>query len=147
MSIESWKAEFYPVPADQVEGEVEATRHSIRKWKGLRKENLDRHDCYLSRDIVLQVRQKDWVGGHLGIDAGTCALCAVFYARECGVCVTCSLNKRLGMRCDYGGSSPFRLAVDRGDVEPMILELEGTLRGLLEGDDPEFDARMCPETG
>ena len=43
MSIESWKAEFYPTPADEASKD-QAIAHSLRKWEGLRKENLDRHE-------------------------------------------------------------------------------------------------------
>jgi hypothetical protein len=37
MSLESWKAEFYPIPADEVK-KKDALAHSLRKWEGLRKE-------------------------------------------------------------------------------------------------------------
>lgn len=39
MSLETWKEEFYPIPADEVP-ESQALAHSLRKWEGLRKENL-----------------------------------------------------------------------------------------------------------
>jgi hypothetical protein len=46
MSIESWKEEFYPEPASGKfvkRTDLSACRHSLRKWRGLTKENLQRH--------------------------------------------------------------------------------------------------------
>lgn len=33
MSLKTWKAEFYPVPAGTTTN-VEACKHSLRKWRG-----------------------------------------------------------------------------------------------------------------
>ena len=42
MSIETWKAEFYPKPA-RVTTVEEAAEHSLQKWQGYLPENLKRH--------------------------------------------------------------------------------------------------------
>ena len=42
MSEETWLAEFYPVPANEVSAE-DALDHSIKKWEGALRENLEKH--------------------------------------------------------------------------------------------------------
>jgi hypothetical protein len=43
MSLNTWKIEFYPQEACEVEDQLEAAKHSLRKWGGLTTENLERH--------------------------------------------------------------------------------------------------------
>ena len=43
MSLETWKAEFYPIPAEYVSTD-DALRHNLSLWVGIRQENLDKHD-------------------------------------------------------------------------------------------------------
>jgi hypothetical protein len=45
MSLETWKQEFYPEPADECSAE-RAVAHSILKWTGLLKENLKKHNVW-----------------------------------------------------------------------------------------------------
>ena len=81
MSLQSWKAEFYIIDADTTEPE-NATSHSLLKWYGLRKENLDRHNLEMDmHGWVLREKDKtneDLLNGYaetLSIDSTTCALC------------------------------------------------------------------------
>lgn len=38
MSLETWKAEYYPISARETK-QAQATAHSFKKWEGLRREN------------------------------------------------------------------------------------------------------------
>lgn len=117
MSTKSWKEEFYPVPAHQVLGE-DAVAHSLQKWEGLRKENLDKHECYTMRDSVLDknfVHNMEWVS----IGSTSCALCehhlsAVTNCRTCPLAIA-----RRGERCDMG-DSPYGEFLYGKNPEPMI---------------------------
>ena len=51
MSIESWKAEFYPVEAAEVSAE-DALAHSLKKWQGLQEESLLKHSLVKCRDGI-----------------------------------------------------------------------------------------------
>ena len=56
MSLESWKAEFYTIPASKCPEEY-AIEHSLRKWTGLLPENLDKHEldheaCFILDDLL-----------------------------------------------------------------------------------------------
>lgn len=136
MSISSWKEEFYPVPADEV-GEEGALEHSLRKWIGLRRENLRKHDVSLGA-----VRIAGYDGG-LTIDGTSCALCAHYYSRHGRRCeMRCPLvDVNDGYSCD--GSlvwedddkkhesdehDHYTHMRKRGDPEPMINLLEKAIR-------------------
>ena len=141
MSLETWKAEFYPVEAttENVEPE-EAVAHSLRKWEGLRAETLAAHGLRV-RDGRLE-DGTDW----MGIDAATCALCTHYLndnwpdededdeAETSRMrCENCPLFAVLGRSCDddivdgngeriaYG---PYFLFIERNDPEPMIAALK-----------------------
>lgn len=43
MSIESWKEEFYPTVPTKDMSEKEAVEHCSQKWKGIIKENAEKH--------------------------------------------------------------------------------------------------------
>ena len=94
--------------------------HSLRKWEGLRYENLNRHglEAY-SRSI----NESAETAKYLEIDDGTCALC------QMGVgCSPCPLYKaRGGSACDrrrFGEvKAPWYAWTDNRDPEPMIFWL------------------------
>ncbi len=98
MSLESWKQEYYPVPADEVSKE-DAVKHSLQKWIGLRAENRIRHGVQLY-DGELTGTDTD----ELSIDSSSCALCH-HYLREVDdtSCTDCPLAAALGQSCDELG--------------------------------------------
>ena len=120
MSLQTWKNEFYPIPADKCR-KKDAVVHSLRKWIGFRPENLARHEMG-----VLDIMGR----GPLGADG--CALCHKF---EFGDCELCPLAlARDGVPCndandEYGedSESPYSHFLDNGDPEPMIAFLEKAL--------------------
>lgn len=145
MSLESWLEEFYPIPADKStrEGAVE---HSLQKWIGLRKENLDKHECSVTGPAHKEharVVSKDLERiGYLLISSNTCSLCYHYYndspPDEENYCSACPLYQSLGMACDaasWDGTEigPFaRWYYSNGnDLEPMIKALEEIKRDTL----------------
>ena len=78
MSLDTWKAEFYPVEAEKVK-KRDALAHSLQKWLGLRPGNLWKHKVWRPGSAI---RIEDcyaelWIGGD------TCALCAHYLNTKC----------------------------------------------------------------
>lgn len=115
MSLKSWKKEFYPIGASEVD-EQDAVAHSLRKWIGLRQENLDKHDVSHSWDGISYKKDS------LPIGAPSCALCQHHYIPKRS-CESCPLHEYLGRPCD-GDDSPYAAFVDDDGPEPMISALE-----------------------
>lgn len=130
MSIESWKAEFYPIPADECPKE-QAIDHSLQKWKGLLPENLERHDLVARAG---ELHEKDSVtDDYFGINGLTCSLCHWYFrfgAREGYGCMSCPLFKVRGHECDKirldEQISPYRAFRTENNPRPMIEWLEKT---------------------
>lgn len=73
MSLKTWKEEFYPIEASKCP-EGQELEHSITKWKGLRLENVRKHDLSANHDTIL---------GHyyeqpFSNNSSSCALCQKF---------------------------------------------------------------------
>jgi hypothetical protein len=132
MSLESWKKEFYPVPADQVKGMVNALKHSIKKWTGFRPENLAKHDLSTQTALI-----KDPTDPNFFKDMGkSCALCVLYHDKKGSYdhsCAKCPIVKTRESRCDVAveseqGGSPYRNFMLLGNPEPMLELLEQTLK-------------------
>ena len=140
MTLKTWKDEFYPVPADDpsIETDLQAIKHSLRKWEGLRYDNRAKHDIssreYMGRNYI------HTLGGltYLYIDSGTCALCVrhIFTSN----CRKCPLYLERGMKCDSSvvtgnihknmvevGRSPYQEWTINVNPEPMIELLKAAL--------------------
>lgn len=123
MSVDSWKKEYYPIPADKVMiNEKALVKHSLRKWLGIRPKNLKKHKVYA---------RKAGIGGLEGppflFDASTCSLCE----KHLGVfdCEYCPLLKQQGMPCGAIGT-PYHHWLITGNPYPMITELLKLYRRL-----------------
>jgi len=82
MSIESWKAEFYPVEARSCP-EDQAIAHSLKKWDGLREENLHKHELQPNKSTdIVAIRHELGAENIFYIHSSSCALCEHFYAPE-----------------------------------------------------------------
>lgn len=112
MSLETWKEEFYPIPSDEV-SESQALAHSLRKWEGLKKENLEKHGVGATGGYV----------DELPIDSSTCALC--HHHVDVG-CATCPLSVR-GDEEIYTCDSEYRAWYRTGDPEPMIERIKDAI--------------------
>jgi hypothetical protein len=89
--MKSWKKEFYPLPAHKInaKGSVkDLIEHSLRKWNGLTKENLEKHDLKLDdySDVTTKTERTTFL-----IDSSSCALCARF--AEDLDCIGCPIYK------------------------------------------------------
>jgi len=120
MSLETWKAEFYPVPACDVK-KKEALAHSLRKWDGLTKPILRKHGLVKEYDRI-----SDGVFG-MDIDARSCALCEWFLGpiwSDQKPCLKCPLYKaRGGKSCDHdtgGAMAPYSQFTHNDNPHPMI---------------------------
>ena len=124
MSLTTWEKEFYPITAKEFEkGANDRTLvdHSLRKWRGLRIENLRRHKL---------IQEGCEIGGFLAIDDRTCALCARYLHPGC-MCDGCPIVEVRGDRCDNKkdgeDESPYHLFTCFSNPEPMITLLEEAL--------------------
>jgi hypothetical protein len=127
MSLQTWKDEFYSDPNVKMT-KKQVIQHSLKKWTGLRKENLEKHDCRYngSRGQI-----EDGYDEPLGIDTGSCALCVKYLNWDAdinNVCRKCPLYESLGEQCDAYGNSPFQIWIGTHDPEPMIEALEKLLK-------------------
>lgn len=143
MSLETWKAEFYPKKANETTPE-EALDHSLQKWLGLLPENLTKHNVTLMElDGFMAVT--DGSIRYTRINANTCALCHHFHDGSeldsdeledpSPQCRQCSLAKeREGFACDSETDeemdeerrSPWHAFYFDNDPQPMIYWLKRT---------------------
>ncbi len=130
-NLTTWKAEFYPVAADVAMSEMAAVEHAIRKWTGLREENLRAHNVSTNRPYLRNFRQigsPDVGDKPLTIAAGICALCLQYSCN--GTLEVCPLEHCRDAMCDIRGAdendSPFEAWQLHADPEPMLLWLHKT---------------------
>ena len=112
MSLETWKAEFYPVPASKCP-KKDALRRSLQKWLGLRKTSLKRHGieqevaCLTDGECALLMSDT------------TCPLCR--WHRDCSGCPLLLVR---GVCCfeddDDSLGGPWNYWRATGDPNPMI---------------------------
>ena len=111
MSLQTWKKEFYPIPAEQVLS-ADAVAHSLRKWEGLKPKNLAKHDLISHGEVII-----DDDGNELGIDASSCALCNHYIDDDCAECPLALV--RGGVSCAMR-DSPYHAFMESDDPNPMI---------------------------
>ena len=113
---EAWRAELYPIDAQDVTKEY-AVEHSLQKWRGLRRSNLEKHGFVDTLDDGSEKLP-------LLVDSSTCALCEHHIKKGCP---TCPITLATGHTCDqdvYGKSSPWQVWNLARNPEPMIKALE-----------------------
>jgi hypothetical protein len=145
MSLSTWKQEFYPVPADSVKDDAAAVEHSIRKWEGLRKENLVKHAMRRSDRDIGDDRDD------FGIDCRSCALCVLHRTRDKdgeASCGDCPLYVSRGkVACDVSTDdetiAPYRVFMNCGDPEPMLAAL-ALARAHVAGKTPDTNSDTTP---
>lgn len=115
MSIETWKREFYPIDAKSEMSEKEAILHSIKKWEGLTKENLNKH--MLDADVDCGWLSDEFGEAFFDIDSSNCALCAKFIQHGCQ---DCPLYKKQGFVCGKGDKTDGYLAWSQ-DADPSLM--------------------------
>lgn len=115
MSIESWEAEFLPIPASSKSLDTDEKRidHAVKKWSGLTPKNLSAH--------VLTWRETSML--RTGED---CALCEAHYNEDrgeeydgaCGPCPLYAIGKACGRR-----QSPYKLSLEHENPTSIIRAL------------------------
>jgi len=121
VSLASWKREFY-TPVSKVK-KCDAAAESLRKWEGLRPENMKQHGLeWFGR----RIRQTNQPSSSVAIDDSSCALCWYFLrpSGEPFPCAACPLSiVRGGVACDRETNDerrgPYWTGTD-SDPRPMI---------------------------
>lgn len=127
MSLETWKKEFYPIPADKVKSHKKAVEHSILKWTGLFPKNLKKHNIYKTKNTGIYEPPSittDEDNYNFVIDCSTCALCCLVENDRDVNCDNCKIVKVTGKRCD----NPWIRWRDKTDPKPMLKVLRKVLR-------------------
>lgn len=132
MSLQTWMDEFYPTPAQKFPTELEAVEHSLRKWKGLTKENLKKHCVDQHRFSIIDASDVK-----LDIDCTTCALCQYHvespeYIADCNKCILKKVNvsEFNGQQYSCDSTMPekhtgiYQEFMSYGNPQPMIELLE-----------------------
>lgn len=144
MTIQSWYEEHYPVNADSIKDAKGAIEHSLCKWKGFRKENMEAHEVHFNNDASIVDPNYTLIGhdnetvdtfliSEPNLEGGSsCALCHLF------LCMTSLGNRRSEERCNkcpivksgsltcFNENSPYMICT-RDNPEPMIQALEKAL--------------------
>lgn len=146
MSLETWKAEFYPTPAEVISDPVEAIEHSILKWTGLLDDNLRKHAVRKTWQAV-QLEDVSNYGKFFRVSSSTCALCSLFlnsgfsdddndehdddndeHDDDCPACPLVKAGYLSCLRCSSDASeNAFEHWALTGDAEPMLEALETAL--------------------
>lgn len=152
MSINTWKEEFYPIEADAAKGDaLAAVEHSLRKWEGLRAENLTKHSCFVTTvgSIADDGAEAEGRANMFRVNSESCALCK--YNDELvhhgDYCESCPITMATGVPCDdvdgeleEDDIAPWDEWTMNQNPEPMIAVLNTTCEWLL-GQQKEQDDR------
>lgn len=133
MSIETWLNEFYSdvYELDDDTSDIEAVKHSLRKWTGALPENLAKHDLFYTERRIMP--NDDTIEIVFCFDSESCSLCHLYMNDGINIddheCSTCPLYQSAGyVSCDSAGSSAYRAS--KNDPTPMIEALQKTITFL-----------------
>ena len=145
MSIQSWIKEFYAIPACDITNDIEATNHSLQKWKGALSGNLKKHELTKENgehNIIDLYEHMDFP-----FNCDTCALCEIHFYKnieEGHKCITCPISKiapdRLSKPHYCVCQEEHSTFMDENDPKPMIELLEKTLAYLEENKNEKSDS-------
>lgn len=91
MTMDTWRDEFYPVAAVDCPRE-DAVAHSLKKWIGLRRENLERHGLETGWSDIHEVANSSARQEVSGVSCALCKFHAVFSTLDRRTyCDTCPL--------------------------------------------------------
>lgn len=144
MSLETWKEEFYSLPATGLEErdmtglarssitkykndlDLEATKLSLLKWTGLLPENLEKHGLKWTGNGNIVDSYKEY----FIVGASSCHLCTLYNILD-GNCAGCPLNDfSNGLQC--GPGSAYKNFKSTLNPQFVIDALEGTLKMIEE---------------
>jgi regulator of replication initiation timing len=125
MSLDTWKEEFYPVPAKDLvdaklyqsdkEHDLTLINHALKKWQGVVEENLVKHEVVFRHGLVHKYNDYD---NFLRFDTESCSLCQVYYSENDGneYCPNCPIVKVTKETC----IPAYRKAREARNIEPML---------------------------
>jgi hypothetical protein len=143
-TAEEWRAQYYPEEAGALvhrllaqgvskeEMQLECAEHSLRKWKGLRKEVLEPNFS----NLILSVWPVDRDSKIIldGAGSTTCSLCIMTNPDRPGItkCDVCPITAARGSPCirlmlGDADFAPWTAWTHNEDPEPMIKCLEATV--------------------
>jgi hypothetical protein len=110
MSLQTWLNEF-------------GTKTDLEKFIGLRKENIEKHGCFLNEDCDVE----DSEGNVFMVNGESCQICDDYFNTEksCGICPLGKIERGC-----YDDISPWRKWKACKDPEPMIEALTQILGDL-----------------
>ena len=136
MSLQTWKEEFYPVPAETVQQD-DALAHAVQKWQGMKLENLAKHGVAFDAWGDVTDARDDPTADETHFfkaNSETCALCQHYHGfsnadENESHCPTCPLAiARGGVSCDSTmdeeDTSPWHDFLYDGKPSNMIYWLE-----------------------
>ena len=116
MTIETWKQEFYHIPASSDMTDKEAIEHAILKWEGFREKNRRKHKLNRFVPILFDENGCEFIFGVM-----TCSLCLKYSSSDC---TSCPLTVQ-GYKCS-NAYSPYRKAMN-GNPAKLIAALKECL--------------------
>jgi len=125
MSLDTWIEEYMPEPPETAagKGEVAALLHSIRKWDGFRRCNLDRHGVTLDGAYI-----HDGTRCRPMAQPGRCALCYCVRTGSFANCTNCPVSRLHGL---HSCASAYSYFVAESDPGPMLRLLLATLNSEM----------------
>jgi hypothetical protein len=141
MSLQTWIEEFYPIPADVIaatKDELKCVESCIKKWEGLKVENLAKHDVICIIYTLMDKSVDPFIDQSVDtvtvekfshfVSSKTCALCLMhgeFTAHKqptvyCAECILCILR---GVPCDNYTNAEYAIATVEAYTKPNSLIL------------------------
>lgn len=131
MGIESWREEFYPETgeASAKRGTLAAIEHGIRKWEGVRDENLKKHGLHRYRTGIFDEDGREMM--RLGWEE--CGLCWIYQCEEgpkgkdlgCKGCPLVGVDENgIDIVCGGEGHGYWLVSQNRAGPEILIGELK-----------------------
>ena len=118
MSVETWFAEFMPVPAESaVSSDRAACEHALRKFTGLLPENLDKHKV----EFVYLSAIRDHEITRIVTGSANCSLCHRYLAANCAGCP---------LYLCYTATGLYKAFTVTGNPQPLIDALKSILEKL-----------------
>ena len=132
MSVQSWKREFYPIPAIKIKTVEGALISAMNKFEGALSKNLHKHSVRLIYGAIANLDPR-LTCAVFEFDDSSCALCYLFASGSYNLvchrpsCYGCPLT---GSTNCHNTRSPFKIFINGGNPRPMLKVLRKALREL-----------------
>jgi len=127
-TYKDWLKEYYPETAEEAakishsnnDGGLYAAKHSLKKWEGASKEELDKHDMYADGTELYNNARNFAI---IDFWSGNCSLCQYTVLGDCFYCPGTTAN---GRNCHAAYESMF----DTDSPRKMLIWLRKTVKYL-----------------